>query len=226
MPWPWWHLSNPFLARFPDLLNAILSFLGSQGPLLLYLLLGLGSAVENLFPPIPADTFVLLGAFLAAGGRANAWTVFFVTWSANTTAALLVYWMGYRFGRPFFQTGLGRFLLNHNQLRRLGTFYQRWGLPAIFFARFLPGLRAMVPVFAGVTHQRFSVVAFPVLVASGIWYGGLVWLGATAGRNLHVVGDWVAGANRLLLGLALLVAGGVLLWWFRTRTGGVEKEEE
>jgi len=226
MPWPWWHLSNPSLARLPDLLNAILSFLGGQGPFLLYLLLGLGSAVENLFPPIPADTFVLLGAFLAAGGRANAWTVFFVTWSANTTAALLVYWTGYRFGRPFFQAGLGRYLLNPNQLRRLGVFYERWGLPAIFFARFLPGLRAMVPVFAGVTHQRFLVVAFPVLVASGIWYGALVWLGATAGRNLHVVGDWLAGANRLLLGLAVLVVGGVLLWWFRTRTGGGRGEEE
>ena len=207
-------------------MNAILSFLGPQGPVLIYLLLGLGSAVENLFPPIPADTFVLLGGFLAAGGRANAWTVWVVTWLANTTAALLVYWMGYRYGRPFFQIGLGRYLLNTNQLRRLGDFYQRWGFPAMFFARFLPGLRAMVPVFAGVTQQRFSVVAFPVLVASGIWYGALVWLGATAGRNLDVVGERLAGANRLLLGAAVLAVLGVTLWWFRTRKGPVGKKEE
>ena len=207
-------------------MNAILSFLGAQGPFLLYLLLGAGSALENLFPPIPADTFVLLGALLAASGRADAWTVFFVTWLANTTAALLVYWTGYRFGRPFFQVGLGRYLLNPAQLRRLGTFYQRWGLPAIFFARFLPGLRAMVPVFAGVTHQPFRVVAFPVLVASGLWYGGLVWLGATAGKNLPAVGQWLAGANRLLLALALVVLVAVALWWFRTRRGGDSMEEE
>ena len=71
-------------------MDAILSFLGAQGPILLYALLGTGSALENVFPPIPADTFVLLGAFLAAGGRADAWTVFFVTWLANTTTALLV----------------------------------------------------------------------------------------------------------------------------------------
>jgi len=198
-------------------LNSILSFLGSQGPFLLYLLLGIGSALENLFPPVPADTFVLLGAFLAAGGRADAWTVFFVTWLANTGTALLVYWTGYRYGRPFFQVGLGRFLLNPLQLRRLGVFYERWGLPAIFFARFLPGLRAMVPVFAGVTHQRFSVVAFPVLVASGIWYGGLVWLGAKAGRNLSTITEWVAGANRALLAVAVAIVGLVVWLWFRTR---------
>ena len=65
-------------------MNTILSFLGGQGPFLLYSLLGIGSALENFFPPIPADTFVLLGAFLAAGGRADAWTVFLVTWLANT----------------------------------------------------------------------------------------------------------------------------------------------
>ncbi len=198
-------------------MDAILSFLGAQGPILLYTLLGAGSALENLFPPIPADTFVLIGAFLAAGGRADARTVFLVTWLANASAALLVYWAGRRFGRPFFQAGLGRFLLNPAQLRRLGGFYDRWGLPAIFFARFLPGLRAMVPVFAGVTHQSFPIVAFPVLVASGIWYGGLVWLGATAGRNLAGLGEQVAGVNRVLMGLAVVVFGVILFWWLRTR---------
>jgi len=140
--------------------NTLLSFLGDQGPVLLYFLLGAGSALENIFPPIPADTFVLLGAFLAANSRADARTVFLVTWLSNTLTALLVYWAGHRYGRSFFQVGMGRRLLNPSQLERLGRFYRRWGLPAIFFARFLPGLRAMVPVFAGVTHQRFLVVAF------------------------------------------------------------------
>jgi len=201
-------------------MNTILEFLGGQGPLLLYTLLGAGSALENLFPPIPADTFVLLGAFLAAGGRADALTVFLVTWLANTLTALLVYWTGFRFGRPFFQSGLGRHVLNPTQLKRLGDFYARWGLPAIFFARFLPGLRAMVPIFAGVTHQSFPVVAFPVLVASGIWYGGLVWLGASAGRNLPAILEWLSGANRTLLGVAGFACLLMGVWWWRTRREG------
>lgn len=200
-------------------MNTILSFLSAQGPFLLYSILGFGSAVENFFPPIPADTFVVLGAFLAAGGVANSWTVFFVTWGANTGAALLVYWTGYRFGRSFFEVGFGRHVLNTHQLLRLGRFYDRWGLPAIFFARFLPGLRAMVPVFAGVTRQPGRVVVAPILVASGIWYGALVWVGATAGRNLPAVMEWLAGANQALLLLALPIIAGVLIWWFRTRSG-------
>ncbi|MFC1575902.1 DedA family protein, partial [Gemmatimonadota bacterium] len=185
-----------------------------------------GSALENIFPPLPADTFVLLGAFLAAGGRVNAWTVFLVTWLANTSTALLVYWTGHRYGRPFFQVGMGRHLLNPTQLRLLGRFYRRWGLPAIFFARFLPGLRAMVPVFAGVTHQPFRVVAFPVLVASGIWYGGLVWLGTTAGRNLPALGRRLLETNRVLLAMAILVFLALGGWWLRTRKEKSPEVEE
>lgn len=201
-------------------MNAILSFFESQGPIFLYVLLGAGSALENLFPPIPADTFVLLGAFLAAGGKADAWTVFLVTWLSNTATALLVFWTGRRFGPSFFQVGLGRRLLNPSQLRRLGGFYERWGLPAIFFARFLPGLRAMVPVFAGVTRQRFWGVAVPVFVASGIWYGGLVWAGAKAGHSLPTLARWLAGTNRVLLGLALVVVALLGVLWVRTRGAG------
>jgi membrane protein DedA with SNARE-associated domain len=207
-------------------MNAILDFLGQKGPFLLYTLLGAGSALENLFPPVPADTFVLLGAFLAAGGKAAAWTVFLVTWLANTSTALLVYWTGYRFGRPFFHSGLGRYVLNPSQLKRVRDFYDRWGLAAIFFARFLPGLRAMVPVFAGVTHQRFLVVAFPVLVASGIWYGALVWIGATAGRNLPSILHWLAGANRALLSLAVLLFVVAAVWWWKTRREGKQDRHE
>ncbi len=198
-------------------MDAFFAFLASQGPLLLYTFLGAGAAVENVFPPVPADTFVLLGAFLSAGGRADALTVFLVTWLANTGTALLVYWVGYRQGRPFFQVGMGRHLLKPSQLKRVGRFYDRWGLPAIFFARFLPGLRAMVPVFAGVTQQSFLSVAPPVLVASAIWYGGLVWLGAATGRNFSTLAAWLTDANRVLLALTLLLAVAIFLWWFRTR---------
>jgi len=207
-------------------MNTILTFLGAQGPFLLYFLLGAGSALENLFPPIPADMFVLLGGVLAAGNRANAFTVFLVTWLSNTSTALLVYWAGHRFGRSFFQVGMGRRLLNPTQLERLGRFYGRWGLPAIFFARFLPGLRAMVPVFAGVTHQRFISVAFPVLVASGLWYGGLVWLGSTAGRNLPAISQWIAGTNRILFALAALIFIAIGVSWFRSRGEGGSEEPE
>lgn len=203
-----------------EALQQILGILGGLRPSLIYTVLGTGAALENIVPPIPADTFVLLGGFLAGTGRAEAWTVFGVTWTANVGSALAVYAAGRRYGRDFFAEGWGRHVLDETHLRRMRDFYDRWGLPAIFLTRFLPGLRAVVPAFAGVSHMAFLPVALPVAVASAIWYGVLVWLGATAGRNLQTIWEWVQGTNRVLLAVALLLVAGVVFWWYRTRKAG------
>ena len=198
-------------------MDAIIEFFVALPPVLIYVTLGLGAALENVFPPIPADTFVLLGGFLASAGAGKAGWVFAATWSANVTSALVVYRLGHVYGRPFFEHGWGRRLLSGRQLELLGAFYSRWGILAIFFTRFLPGFRAVVPVFAGVTHRRFGEVAFPVAVASALWYGALVWVGAVTEQNLDAILEWLSGVNRGLLLAALAVAALVALAWYRTR---------
>ncbi|HSR42046.1 MAG TPA: DedA family protein [Longimicrobiales bacterium] len=198
-------------------MDGILAFLGSLPETLVYIVLGAGAALENVVPVVPADTVILLGGFVAGAGAADPWSVFLVTWASNVGSALVVYWAGHRYGRSFFAVGPGRRLLSRGQMERMEAFYRRWGLPAIFFTRFLPGLRAVVPAFAGVSHHPFLPVAVPVAVASAIWYGGLVWLGATAGRNLDTIRGWMAGTNRVLLVLSLAVAVALAAWWWRTR---------
>ena len=199
------------------MLSQILGFLTGLPPFSIYFLLGVGAALENIVPPIPADTFVVLGGFLAAQGAAEPFAVFLATWGANVTSALIVYAAGARYGPGFFRKGLGRFLLDPDQLERLRAFYDRWGHWAIFLTRFLPGFRAAVPVFAGVTHQRFLPVALPLAIASAIWYGFLTWMGTIAGRNLETILAWVSGLNRTLLVVALILAVGLSYLWYRSR---------
>lgn len=182
-----------------------------------YLILAAGAAVENLLPPIPADTFVVVAGLLAARGVVDPLWAGLLTWGSNVVGALLVYHMGNRYGRGFFEDGAGRFVLRPGQLRRIERFYARWGTAAVFFARFLPGLRAVVPAFAGISHQGFWRTAIPVGVASGIWYGSLLWLGTVAGRNLEAVEAWFSGANRLLLAVALVLVAAIGVWWWKTR---------
>lgn len=195
----------------------MLGFLQGAPPVLAYSVLGVGAALENIVPLIPADTFVLLGGFLAARGWGSPGTVFFVTWTANVSSALLVYAASYRYGATFFGTRLGRFVLDAGQLDTVRRFYRRWGSAAIFYTRFLPGLRAVAPVFAGLTHQRPLSVALPLLVASAIWYGALVWLGGLAGRNLDSILELQSRVNLTLVGIAVIVSGVLALWWIRSR---------
>ena len=192
--------------------------LDEASPFLIYVLLGVGAAIENIIPPIPADTFVLLGGFLAARGYASEGVVFLVTWTSNVLAALVVYGAGYRYGPTFFQTRLGRYVLDPAQLQSVERFYRRWGTAAIFYTRFLPGLRAVVPVFAGVSRQKPLKVAIPVLAASAIWYGAIVWAGALAGHNLEYVLGLQSRVNLTLAAIAVVFFGLVGSWWIRSRS--------
>ena len=184
---------------------------------LVSLALGAGAAVENILPAVPADTFVVLGGFLAAVGDLHARWVFAVTWVGNVTSALLMVRVGRTHGSTFFEVGWGRKLLNPHQMRRMAVFYSRFGYMAIFLTRFLPGLRAVVPVFAGVTRQPLLPVAIPLALASAIWYGVLVWAGTVAGHNVDKVLALMGAVNGWLLAVAVLAGGAAFLWWWRTR---------
>lgn len=207
-------------APWPSDLDGVLSFLTGLPPFLIYLVLGTGSALENVVPLIPADTFVLLGGFLSEVGGVDAPLVFLTTWSANVMSALVVYWIGLAYGPSFFQHGWGRHLLNHHQMEHMRRFHQEWGVVAIFLTRFLPGLRAMAPVSAGVSRLSWWKVVPPVATASAIWYGTLVWLGSAAGSHLDEIKQWVDQANLVLLAIALVVFCGAGLWWWRSRRHG------
>lgn len=199
------------------MVTTILAWAAGVPRFLVYAALGGGAALENVVPAVPADTFVLLGGVLSAAGGLGARWVFLATWVGNVASALVMYRVARTHGPVFFELGWGRHLLNDVQMKRMRGFYARRGVLAVFFMRFLPGLRAVVPVFAGVSRQRFLPVAVPIALASAIWYGALVWLGTLAGHNLDKVFALVANVNHVLLAVALVVGGAIGVWWWRTR---------
>ena len=199
-------------------MEQILAFLSDLPPLLLYVVLGLGAAIENVLPIVPADTVIVTGGFIAGLGVAGVIPVFLAVWGFNVAGALAVYAVGRRYGPEFFATGRGRHLLAERQMRRLEAFYARWGVAAIFAGRFLPGFRALVPVFAGVAGLGWSRVVPPLVVASAIWYGALVSVGHVAGENAEVV---VEKASRGLLAVSAALAIVLLAVWWRARRRAV-----
>lgn len=181
------------------------------------LTLSVGALLENVVPPVPADTFVVVGGLLAARGAVDPVWAFVGIWIANSAGAVAIYGFGYHRGRRFFELGAGRRVLSPGQLERIARFYRQWGVLAIFLARFLPGLRAVVPAFAGVGHLPAWKVVPPVVTASGLWYGVLLWLGLQAAGQVPRVEAWLADTNRVLLVLAGAVAVLLFVWWRRTR---------
>jgi membrane protein DedA with SNARE-associated domain len=187
-----------------------------------YLVLALAAALENVVPPIPADVVVLFGGFLTARGGGSVWVAFFATWGGNVAGAMLVYALGRGYGAGFFATRLGSILLQPRQLAQLDAFYQRHGVVVIFVSRFLPVFRSLVPAFAGMSRVSVVRTAVPVAVASGLWYGMLVYLGASAGRNWEEIRGMVESAGRWLLLPVVVLALGFAWWWRRSRNSSPE----
>jgi membrane protein DedA with SNARE-associated domain len=198
-------------------LERLLDALASLPLLPTYLALMVLSALENVFPPVPADTAVALGAFLARRGEVSVVPLAALCWLANLASAAATYAVGRRHGRGFFRDGWGRRLMRPEVLAALEEAYDRWGTPGIFLSRFLPGLRAAVPPFAGVAGLPVARALVPAAIASAIWYAFLAFAGYELAENWAAVKSLVAGTNRGL-GLAAVVLAVVAFVWLRRRS--------
>ena len=199
------------------MLERLLEALASLPLVPTYLVLMALSALENVFPPVPADTAVALGAFLARRGEISVVPLVILCWSANLASAAGTYALGRRHGRGFFRDGWGRKLMPPEVLAALEEAYGRWGTAGIFVSRFLPGLRAAVPPFAGVAGLSPARALVPAAVASGIWYAFLGFAGYALARNWESVKALVTDTNRAL-GLAALILSGLAAAWLWRRS--------
>jgi len=210
----------------PAQVERVLGSLAAISPGWVYLAVGLGAAIENIFPPVPADTFVLFGAFLSEQGSVTGLGVFLVTWTSNTMTALGSYAVARRWGGQVLATRPGRWVLRPRQLERLARLYDAHGSKIIFASRFLPAFRALVPFFAGISRLSFWRTALPVAAASAIWYGILVYAGVFFGRNWHFLAEALEGVNTLLLVVAGVLAVFIGVLWWRTRHHPAEGAED
>jgi membrane protein DedA with SNARE-associated domain len=188
-------------------MSAMLAWLASLPAPALYAVLVVTAALENFFPPLPADTIVAFGTFLAARGEATAVGAFLATWLGNVAGAMSVYALGRRYGAEAVQKRIFAYgKAGKKAESRFEKLYVRYGMLALFLSRFLPGVRALVPPFAGAMKMPVAPVFAAIAVASGIWYGTVTV------AAYHVGSDWDALRTRLMevSRTTTLVAGTVL----------------
>lgn len=194
------------------LIEGLLEWLLALPAPAVYLVIGVLATVENIIPPVPADTAVALGAFLAQRGLTTPLNVFLVTWVANTAGAAAVYVATRTYGRSILSGRVGRRLLSPSAIAAIEREYIRFGVAGIFITRFLPGIRAVVPAFAGLVKLSAPRALIPLVVASGIWYGTLTAAAAFLGANWETVIGMVSGVNAVL-GVVGLSVMALVIWW-------------
>ncbi len=197
-------------------MQPVLDWLTSLPPATLYLVLGLAAAVENIFPPFPADTVVAFGSFLAARGNGSAVGSFLSTWIGNIIGAMAMYGLGRRYGaeaveRRFAEKGRG------DAGGRFRALYQRYGLLAIFLTRFLPGVRAIVPPLAGAFRIPAWGTALMMALASAVWYSIVTYFGYQVGSSWEQLLATLKTSQRVAAMVAAGIAVLAVIAWLALR---------
>ena len=198
--------------------SGLIAWLTSVPLGVLYLIMALFAAVENVFPPIPADTVVALGSWLAARGQGSPVWAFLSVWIGNIAGAAAMYFVGRRHGTVWIERRFPK-IADEKSENRLRELHRRYGAASLFLSRFIPGVRALVPPFAGALRLPAMSSLVSIAVASGIWYGLVSYLAFRAGAadwnaltgRISSVGRWIA------VGAGVVLAVGALAWWLRQR---------
>lgn len=169
----------------------------------------IGITLENMGIPLPGETIVIVGGFLAGSGELDyGWVL-----SSAIAGAILGdnfgYWVG-RFGGWQLLVKIGRiFRLQEQQLEQAKDRYSKNAVQAVFFGRFVTLLRIFAGPLAGITQMPYKLFLLCNFGGAAVWATTIVTLSYFLGRivSLEQIVSWIAqiGIAALLLVIALIL---------------------
>jgi membrane protein DedA with SNARE-associated domain len=156
--------SQGFVASYLDPLIAFVSDNAWIAYLTLFLA-ALLEAVPVLGSFIPGSTIILALSALVPGGELKLQWVLLAAAVGAVVGDGSAYWIGHRSQHEILSSWP---LSNYPRLvARSEAFFRRWGTWAVFLARFVPPIRALVPITAGALDMppsRFYAVNVPAIL--------------------------------------------------------------
>ena len=132
---------------------------------------------------LPGDTVLFAaGVSIATGAISTSLTSFLIVLPAAAIVGNLVgYGIGYRVGPIVFDRPNSR-MFKPEYVERAHRFFERFGSWTILIGRFIPIVRTLLTVMAGVGRMRFSLFALWTVVSGIIWTDGMVLIGHQLGQ--------------------------------------------
>ena len=179
---------------FLSILDAV-----KENQFLAYSFLAAASVLENLIPPVPGDSVVLFGAILSSKGYLSPVTVHLSTTFGGAGGFYFLFFFAHKHGRNFFIDGKLPFFKKEHIFaaeKRLAVS----GYFIVLINRFLPGVRSVISVTAGILNFSKIKVFVYCLISSFVWNGILTYGGYFLGNSIIP-----------LVKKASLITGGVFL---------------
>jgi membrane protein DedA with SNARE-associated domain len=196
------------------MLHTLTDWLGNLPLGSLYTAIAILSAFENFFPPFPSDAVIAFGSFLADRAHGSPFIVFLLGWIGNVSGAGVTYYLGRRFGAKVFLRRIEKYA-GPDAEDRIRKLHKKYGFPGLFVSRFLPGVRAIVPPFAGAMRLPAFKVMLSVASASAVWFALITFLAFRAGDNWDLVQHYLVRSGKVASGIAVgivVLVIGIWLW--------------
>jgi membrane-associated protein len=172
---------------------------------------------------LPGDTLLFSGGLLLATqgfrGAPPLWVPLIVLPIAAIIGSVVGYWIGYKGGPAVFNRPKSR-IFRPEFVTRAERFFERFGAPSVLLARFVPIVRTVITVLAGVARMRFATYLIYSVIGAIIWADGVFLIGYGLGKTSYVqahqatITRWI---DPVIIAVVLLSLLPVAVHWFRGR---------
>ena len=188
--------------------TTIIDFISNYG----YLAVAILIAVENIFPPIPSEIILTFSGFLSISAHLNLGGLIIASTIGALVGAIVLYLLGKLISFEKLErliTGkwgkILHFKMEH--LEKAQRFFARHGSSTAFWGRFLPVVRSLISVPAGMAE--FPIKRFLIFTAGGslIWNAVLIVVGRLAGASWERFSVLIEKYSFVLLAVVILIGG-------------------
>ncbi len=145
----------------------------------------------------PGDSLLFVAGLLAAGGFFSIGPLIAIVVVAAILGDSVGYWFGARVGINFFKRKDSRFF-KQEYVERTKKFYDEYGARAIVLARFVPIVRTLAPILAGIGSMSYSkFLRFNII-------GGVLW-GTSIPLLGYFLGTLIPNSERYILPITLVI---------------------
>ncbi|MGB7331391.1 MAG: DedA family protein [Terriglobales bacterium] len=134
---------------------------------------------------------------------------------AATLGDNIGYALGHYGGRPLLDRYVNVFRISPATLQRGEDMFARYGAAAVFFARFIFGLRVFAGPLAGVLRMRWRAFAFFNFMGAALWVTVIASAGYLFGQHSRSLFRTMQRFNVAVLIFAAIVI--LVLWWRHRR---------
>jgi len=144
-------------------------------------------ALESMIAPVPSEVVMPPIGMQVAEGNMTLVGALVATSFGSMIGSWLSYAMGYWGGKPVVLKFGKYLLLNRHHLEWTEKWFHTHGGITIFVGRFIPVVRHLISIPAGVGKMPLLSFSLYTLVGATLWNGFLLWLGMKLQQNWEVI---------------------------------------